>query len=267
MTNFLITQDWLLDNLNNTNVKILDIRSPIEYKLGHIPNAIFFPYEKILVFSQNQTHFEVAPKEQIANFLSEIGIRNEDSVVIYGDKGGTTATRLFWTLEMHGLSVKLLDISFSYWASQSLPTTDEVSPVHSSNFVSSFSNNYTVDYEYVLSKVDDSNTILLDNRSPDEFSGLIAAGPRPGRIPNSVNLPWDVLCGGTDHIFQNIDSMKQILDSKNITPDKEIICYCQVGERSSHTFLGLKLLNYDKVKLYDHSYSEWSSIDTLPVEV
>lgn len=267
MTDFLVTKDWLLTHLNDTNVKILDIRSPLEYKLGHIPNAIFFPYEKIIAFSQNQTHFEVAPKEHIEKFLSEIGIHNQDNVVIYGDKGGATATRLFWTLEMHGLEIKLLEVSFSYWKSQSLPTTSEIPSMQSSSFVSSFADNHTVDYNYILSKLDDSNTILLDNRSPDEFSGLIAAGPRPGRIPNSINLPWDVLCGGTDYVYKNLDSMQKILDGKNITPNKEIICYCQVGERSSHTFLGLKLLNYNKVKIYDHSYSEWSSIDSLPVEL
>ena len=109
--------------------------------------------------------------------------------------------------------------------------------------------NFKVNHEYVQSKLSDSNSILLDTRSPDEFNGVIAAGPKAGRIPGSINFPWEIGVGTDGYVFKNIEELDKIFEKYGITKDKEIICYCQVGERASHTFVALQFCNYPNVKI------------------
>ena len=209
----------------------------------------------------------MASKEQIEELLSILGINNESKLVICGDRGGATASRLFWSLAYYGLSVKFLDISFSKWMSLGYPVTDKVETFANSNFVINQSQlDFKVDHEYVLSKINDSSSVLVDTRSPEEFNGIIAAGPKSGRIPNSKNFPWEAAVGDDGFIFKNIEHMNSLFEESGITKDKEIICYCQVGERASHTFVALQICGYNNVKIYDRSFADWSTRDNLPIE-
>ena len=263
----LLDSVWLKENLNNTNFIVLDIRSPREYNSAHIPNSRLVPYDKILSFNDTTSYFDVASKEQIEELLSILGVDIDSTLVICGDRGGATASRLFWSLAYYGLSVKFLDISFSKWTSLGYPVTDKVETIDNSNFTITQSTvDFKVDHEYVLSKIDDSNSILLDTRSPEEFNGTIAAGPKSGRIPNSKNFPWEIAVGDDGYIFKNIENLNTLFEKFGITKDKEIICYCQVGERASHTFVALQICGYNNVKIYDRSFADWSTRDNLPIE-
>ena len=263
----LLNAEWLKDNLLDSNIVVLDIRSPREYSSAHIPNSKLVPYDKILDFNADSSYFDIAPKEKIEELLSILGVKNDSVLVICGDRGGTTASRLFWSLTYYGLKVKYLDLSFSKWMSLGYPVTDKVEAINNTDFVITQSKlDFKVDHEYVLSKLDDSGSILLDTRSPDEFNGIIAAGPKSGRIPNSKNFPWELAVGDDGYIFKTIENLSNLFEKFGITKDKEIICYCQVGERASHTFVALQLCEYNNVKIYDRSFADWSTRDNLPIE-
>lgn len=260
--------EWLKDNLDDPNLIPFDIRSPREYNHAHLPRARLIPYEKILSFHENSSYFDLAPKEQIEELLCNSGITDDSNIVIYGDRGGATATRLFWSLKYYGLNVKFLDISFSKWMELGYPVSNSIETIEPTDFVLTKPIiNFKVDHEYILSKLDDKNLILLDTRSPDEFTGVIAAGPKAGRIPNSKNFPWEMAIGDDGYIFKKTNDLTQIFEKHGITKDREIICYCQVGERASHTFVALKLCDYPNVKIYDRSFADWSNRDNLPIEV
>ena len=111
----LLNAEWLKDNLLDSNVVVLDIRSPREYSSAHIPNSRLVPYDKILDFNADSSYFDAAPKEKIEELLSILGVKNDSVLVICGDRGGATASRLFWSLTYYGLKVKYLDLSFSKW--------------------------------------------------------------------------------------------------------------------------------------------------------
>ncbi len=263
----LISATWLKDNIEDPNIVPFDIRSPREYVRSHLPGAHLIPYEKILSFSEDLSFFDVAPQDAIEKLLSVNGITNDSVIVVYGDKNGATATRLFWSLKYYGITVKFLDTSFSKWLQLGYPVSEEVPEIQPTDFVITTPFvNFKVNHEYVQSKLSDSNSILLDTRSPDEFNGVIAAGPKAGRIPGSINFPWEIGVGTDGYIFKNIEELDKIFEKYGITKDKEIICYCQVGERASHTFVALQFCNYPNVKIYDRSFADWSTRADLPIE-
>ena len=263
----LVSADWLLQNLSDRSIRIFDIRSPLEYASGHLPNAILITYERIVDFDPNRPYLDVASKERIGELLSEKGVGNDMKVIIYGDRGGASAAKLFWVLEMYGANVKILSMPYSVWRAKGYPVTTEKFKPEPAEFVAnSHGKDLRVSSDYIASKIGDSNVVLIDTRSPEEYEGYVASGPRPGRIPGSRNIPWSGGVGDTE-IFKSAAELAKLFEGRGVTKDKEVVCYCQVGERASHTLLALRIAGYPNVKIYDRSFSEWSNNFELPVEV
>lgn len=265
MQEILVPAEWVVQHLNDNSVRIFDMRSPVEYSTGHIPNALLIHYDKIVDFDPAKPFFDIAPKERIEALLSEKGVGNNSKIVIYGDRGGASASKLFWVLEFYGADVGLLEVSFSAWKMKGYPTTRDVPKPQTAKFTAKTNKDHRVSAEYISSKLGKPNVILVDTRNPEEYKGLIASSPRPGRIPNSINLPW-FEGASMEKLFKEKNELEKLFNSKGITKDKEVIAYCQVGERASHTFLALRLAGYPNVKIYDRSFSEWSAREDLPVE-
>ena len=268
MTNILVSSEWVKDHLDDDHLIFFDIRSPREYNNGHLPNSVLIPYEKILDFSPNRPFFDIADKATIEQLLGKNGVANDTRIIVYGDNGGSTASRLFWTLLFYGANVKFLDISYSKWTNLGYPVTTEVYSPNETTFIANENHdNFRVNNDYVLSKIKDPQTIILDTRSKEEYQGLIAAGPKAGRIPNSKNFPWEHAIGVDGNIFHTTEELSTIFDNYGLSQNKEIICYCQVGERASHTFLALKICGYPDVKIYDRSFADWSNNPNMPIEI
>ena len=263
----LIDYGRLLKNIDDPDLSILDMRSPMEYSMGHLPKAQLIPYERIVDFSPGRPYLDVTSQSQIESLLSDKGVSSNSRVIVYGDKGGASAARLFWTLELYGVNVSMLDISFSAWRGLGLSLTKEVPTLKKTEFRSSSRpKDFRATSDYVASRLENQDTMLIDTRSSEEFNGLVPSGQRSGRIPGSLNIPWDSGVGSEGKIFREPADLESLFKGRGLTADKEIICYCQVGERASHTFLALRLAGFPKVKIYDRSFSEWGSKLDLPVE-
>jgi len=261
----LVEPDWLAQHIDDKEVRILDMRQPMAYYAGHIPNASLVLYDQITQLKVGNPG-AVAPPERVEEAFSQLGVDGGKTVVIYGEPGTPTACRLFWTLEYYGHPrVRLLHGDFGRWVGMRLPVTREVPKVQPSRFQAKVDPSKIADASYILQNLRKETPKLLDNRSPEEWGGLARVGRRAGRIPGSINLPWQD-CAAVGTVFRAPEQLEQVFASRGLNRDEELICYCFVGERSSHTYAALRLMGYEKVRLYDRSFMEWGNNPALPIE-
>ncbi len=268
----LINHEILDSLINSTNPPILiDVRKRKEYLQGHIPNARNLWRPQI----QDTTHPVegiMATKEQMENVLSSLGVLPEDLIVIYDAKGNPDAARLWWILNYYGHEkIALFDGGFPCWTKNNLPI--ENSAILNTPTKYRFNGNrnlkHYADYKSVAKAINDTNTILLDTRSSEEFTGQLKKGNamRAGRIPSSININYNqVIRYDKGCTFKSLEELESLYNSNKITPDKTIIAYCQSGVRSAHTtFVLTQILGFKNVKNYDGSWLEWSSKTELPI--
>ncbi|MBI4257568.1 MAG: sulfurtransferase [Thaumarchaeota archaeon] len=265
-TEILVSVQWLKDHLLDAGIRILDARTPREYMYGHIPNAVLVGYEHIAKDEPNAPYLEVIPKEDAEKAFGDLGIGNNTTVIVYGDRGGSYAARVLWTLEYYGAKAKLLEAGFQRWARDGYPVTRDVPQVKAREFKAEVNSDIRAETDYIAKKLGDPSLVVLDSRSPDEYNGLIVQTARKSRIPGSVNVPWDLCVGANGMLFGSPDALRKVFEERGITKDKEVATYCMVGERAAHSYLALRLLGYPKAKLYEKSFSEWGNSPNLPVE-
>ena len=256
---------------SNSQVLVLDVRKSLFYLLGHIPGArnIWRPD-----YEADESEYPCkgmrASKEKMKSLLGKLGATASTRLVLYDDQNCLDVARVWWLLKLYGHDqVYLLDGGLSAWKLAGFSTS--IKPVLSStpeafNFTGTAYPEYLAELEEVK-QLPRQNTVLLDVRSSDEFSGenRMTGAFRKGRIPGSVWLEYSHSVNKQG--FLNTSELQQLFSSRGITPEKEIIVYCQSGIRSSHThFVLTQLLKYPKVKNYDGSWVEWSWHKQLPVE-
>ena len=201
--------------------------------------------------------------------LSNIGLTRDQHVVAYNDDNGSHAARLLWTLDVVGHNdYSLLNGGFAAWDELDLPVVPEPrQPVRSDYYTVVQTHKYA-DFDYVLEKLDDPDIILLDTRSPEEFYGKQVKAARGGHIPGAINFDWTL---AIDHLdngkLRSDDELISLLHRLGVTPDKEIIPYCQTHHRSAHTSLVLRHLGFPRVRAYAGSWSEWGNRVGAPAEL
>ena len=269
---FLVSTDWLEKNLNNTKLHIIEVSTDTGvYERGHIQGAVNIKWHTDLV---DPVKRDIASKENLQKTLQSLGINNDNTIVIYGDNNNWFAAWGAWVFEVYGIkNVKLLDGGRKKWETEKRPLTPVATSVKTGNILLSNANNTLraklPDVVEVANKK--SNTILVDIRSPDEFSGKIFAPPgfaetaiRAGHIPGAVNVPW-ASAVAPDGTFKSKEELKKIYGAVGVDEKKPIITYCRIGERSSHTWFALKKILGYEVRNYDGSWTEYGNSVGNPV--
>jgi thiosulfate/3-mercaptopyruvate sulfurtransferase len=269
----LVSTQWVADHLSDSNLKPVEVDVDTNaYGEGHIAGARGWNWTSQL---QDQVRRDVISRQSLEQLLSRSGISNDDTILLYGDNNNWFAAYAFWVLEMYGhRNLKLMDGGRKKWVDENRPMTkDEPKVTRTSYKAGEPDQNLRAKREQVLASIGQNGKALVDVRSPAEFSGEILAPPglqetaqRGGHIPGAANVPW-AQAVKEDGTFKSVDDLKNLYQPKGVTPDKEVIAYCRIGERSSHTWFVLKhLLGYQNVRNYDGSWTEYGSMIDVPVE-
>ncbi|MFL6322908.1 MAG: sulfurtransferase [Nitrososphaeraceae archaeon] len=268
---------WVEDHIQDPNVRIaeVDYDPKSNYMLGHVPGAVLFDWRQDI---NDPITRNVLGKQECQNLLQNAGINNDTTLVLYGDFNNWFAAFAFWVFKYYGYKdLRLMNGGRKKWLLEDRPLTKDIPQQYpKGNFKASGpDNNIRVFLNYVKQSLDTKDRKLVDVRSPKEFTGEILAPPeyptehaqRGGHIPGAANIPWGHAVNDGDGTFKSVDELKKLYEAKDITPDKEIIAYCRIGERSSHTWFVLKyLLGYPNVKNYDGSWTEWGNMIANEIE-
>jgi thiosulfate/3-mercaptopyruvate sulfurtransferase len=271
----LVEADWVSQHLKDPKVRVaeVDYDPTANYKLGHLPGAVLFDWRTDM---NDPLARDILSKQKLEELLSQSGVDPDTTLVLYGDFNNWFAAFAFWILKYYGVEkVVLMNGGRKKWLAEDKEITRDKPTVTRTTYKAKGPNEEIRTYlDYVKSSLGAKDKALVDVRSPAEFTGEITAPPeypnehaqRGGHIPGAANIPWSQAVK-EDGTFKTAEELSKLYQSKGITPDKEIITYCRIGERSSFTWFVLKyLLGYPKVKNYDGSWTEWGNMVRNPIE-
>jgi thiosulfate/3-mercaptopyruvate sulfurtransferase len=270
----LVSTQWVADNLNNPKVRLIEVDvDTAAYDTGHLAGAVGWNWKSDL---ETQVARNIADKEGTEKLLSEAGVANDATIVLYGDNNNWFAAYALWVLKYYGVeNAKLMNGGRKKWVDEGRPlTTDSVSHAKTSYKVKDGNAKIRAMRDEVLQHLKKSGAALVDVRSPKEYSGELLApehlpqegSQRGGHIPGAKNIVWSQACN-EDGTFKTADELMELYGGEGVTPDKDVIAYCRIGERSAHTWFVLThLLGYKNVRNYDGSWTEWGSLVGVPVE-
>ena len=245
---------------------ILDLRPPEAYAAGHIPGATHLDLWGVSLIDTDPAPLK-AFMWMIEHILQVHGVDAGTPVVVYDEQSGVRAARAFWFLEYFGHpSVRLLDGGFGAWTSAGLEATRDGAAPPKSDWTASHQEHTLATWKEVRCALGRSDVVILDTRSDGEYTGTVARAKRGGAIPGAVHIEWTRNLG-TDGKFKPADELTKMYVDAGVTPDREVLTYCQGGYRAAHSYLALRLLGYPRVRMYVGSWKEWGDRDELPVEV
>jgi thiosulfate/3-mercaptopyruvate sulfurtransferase len=267
----LVTADWAEQNIETPGVVFVEVdEDTTAYDGGHIPGAVKIDWTKDL---QDPVRRDFVNQDQFSALLSERGVRNDDTVVLYGGNNNWFAAYAYWYFKLYGHEqVKLLDGGRKKWELDARPYSKDV-PVREATTYQASAPDLSIRAfrDEVVQAIGVKN--LVDVRSPDEFAGRLLApahlpqeqSQRAGHIPTAINVPWSK-AANEDGTFKSDDELAKIYGEAGLDGSKDTIAYCRIGERSSHTWFVLKeLLGQQNVKNYDGSWTEYGSLIGVPI--
>jgi thiosulfate/3-mercaptopyruvate sulfurtransferase len=270
----LVETDWVADHLGDPNLRLVEVDvDTTAYDSGHIPGSVGWNWKKD---TQQTVQRDIPDKAGLEALLGRAGISNDTTVILYGDNNNWFATFAFWLLKLYGhKDARVMNGGRRKWMDEGRPVATDMPTVTQTAYHASGPD---LGLRAMRNAVHDSvgkvESALVDVRSPKEFSGELLApenlpqegAQRGGHIPGAANIPWGQAVR-EDGTFKSAADLEALYSSRGITPDKDIIAYCRIGERSSHTWFVLKyLLGYPKVRNYDGSWTEWGSLVGEPIE-
>jgi thiosulfate/3-mercaptopyruvate sulfurtransferase len=272
----LVDTEWVSKNTPSEKIQLVEVDYDPEngYRKGHVNGATLIWWKRDI---NDPITRDIISKKQFEDLMNRNGITKDSQVVLYGDFNNWFAAFVFWVFKYYGhKNIKIMNGARKKWELEKRPYTIEEPKIMPTVYVAEPPNEglraYLFDVKRALNKND---TVLVDVRSPKEFTGEITAPPeypmehaqRGGHIPSANNIPWATAVNDADGTFKTYEELKQNYAPKGVTPDKDVICYCRIGKRSSHSWFVLKyLLGYPQVRNYDGSWTEWGNMIGNPVE-
>ena len=272
----LVSTSWVADHLKDESIRLIESNEDqLLYPSSHIPGAVHVDWTKDL---NDQIKKDYLDKNNFESLMSRNGITNDTTVIFYGDKNNWWACYAFWVFKLFGHSnAKVMDGGKLKWELEKRELTREVPKYPQTKYIAKERDDKTIRAfrDEVLKHIN-ANKKLVDVRSPEEYSGERLHMPnypnegalRGGHIPGAKSIPWAKAINADDGTFKTADELKQIYEKENsLNPNDEVIAYCRIGERSSHTWFVLKnLLGFDNVRNYDGSWTEWGNLVGVPIE-
>jgi thiosulfate/3-mercaptopyruvate sulfurtransferase len=271
----LASTDWVAEHLHDPGVRIVEADEDILlYEIGHIPGAVKMDWHSELHDPIERDFVDRAGFERL---MSEKGIGNDTAIVLYGDKNNWYATYTFWLLKMYGhRDVRVMDGGRLKWEQEGREWTREVPNYPAEQYRAPERDLSVRAFRDDVMRQMEAGRPLIDVRSPAEYRGELIhmldypqeGAQRGGHIPSAKNIPWGTAANASDGTFKTAEELRAIYAGQNgITADQDVISYCRIGERSSHTWFVLKyLLGYPNVRNYDGSWTEWGNLVEAPIE-
>ena len=271
----LVDTNWTEAHLKDPNVRIaeVDYDPKANYHLGHIPGSVLFDWKKDI---NDPLKRNIISKESCEELLNKSGINQDSTLILYGDFNNWFAAFAFWVFKYYGYKdVRIMNGGRKKWLEEDRSIDKTIPTYQTGNFKASNPDEKIRTYlNHVSESLKSNQSILVDVRSPAEFTGEVTApaeyptehAQRGGHIPAAINVPWGKAVN-EDGTFKSPEDLMKLYKENGIIPEKEVISYCRIGERSSHTWFVLKyLLGYPDVKNYDGSWTEWGNMIGNPIE-
>ncbi len=272
----LVSTEWVAEHLDDSSVRFVESNEdPLVYPAGHIPGAVEVDWTRDL---NDQLRRDYLGHESFAALASRIGITPETTVVFYGDKNNWWACYAFWVFQLFGHSnAKVMDGGSLKWKQEGRPVDRQKPSFEATTYDAPSRDDSKIRAfrDQVLAHIDAARP-TVDVRSPEEFSGERMHMPdypnegalRGGHIPGAKNVPWARAIDPADGTFKDAEALRGIYqDELGLTPDSNLVVYCRIGERSSHTWFVLTyLLGFRNVRNYDGSWTEWGNLVGVPIE-
>jgi thiosulfate/3-mercaptopyruvate sulfurtransferase len=272
-TPVLVDATWAQAHLSDPVVRFVEVDvDTTSYEQSHLPGAVGWNWTSQLADGIRR---DIAGRDDFSALLSAGGIGPDTTIVLYGDNNNWFAAWAYWQLKLYGHhDVRILDGGRKYWLDHGLPLSTDV-PSYTGTGYQLPEPDFALRAfrDDILPRLSDSELVLVDVRAPAEYSGELLAPPglsetaqRAGHIPGAASIPWAQTVR-EDGTFKSLDDLAALYAAKGVTSDKDIIAYCRIGERSSHTWFVLhELLGYRRVRNYDGSWTEWGSMVGVPIE-
>ena len=267
----LIEAEELYELLGKDGIRVVDFRKPEDYENGHIPGAVSL-WRSDIEDPEHPVRGMIAPRQRVESLLSENGISDRETLVIYDAHASCDAARLWWVLKVYGFNrVRLLNGGLHAWkaAGRMLSAKRPQYPTAVFRFPEEGAPFLSIQADSLNSMLQNETCLLIDARSPEEYSGfrLKSGAKRAGKIPGSHNIDWAAATNyGKEMTFKSLEELKRIYNFLPADSSLDVITYCHSGVRSAHTsFVLSQLLGYPRVRNYDGSWLEWSALESMPI--